>query len=215
VTGTSPAPSGTTSATDRPGPPGLVPAAALQVGTLAWAPALTRPDLVAPPVRAALAAWSDRVPEVAQLVVCAEIDPALADTDEMTAAYEIPFELSANCVLVAGRRTGEERVAAAVVRATTRADVNGRVKALLDVRKASFLSTERAVADSGMEYGGITPIGLPAGWRVLLDPLVVAAGSVACIGSGVRRSKLVLPGALLATLPGVEVVEGLALPRAS
>ncbi|MGC5166088.1 YbaK/EbsC family protein [Luteimicrobium sp. DT211] len=188
---------------------------ALQVGTLTWEPALAHPDLVAPPVHAALARWAEAVPDVAELVVCAEIDPANADTDEMTAAYEIPFELSANCVLVAGRRTGEERIAAAVVRATTRADVNGRVKALLDVRKASFLPTDRAVAESGMEYGGITPIGLPGTWRVLLDPLVVAAGSVACLGSGARRSKLVLPGALLATLPGVEVVAGLALPRAS
>ncbi|WP_425811615.1 YbaK/EbsC family protein [Luteimicrobium sp. DT211] len=187
----------------------------MQVGTLTWEPALAHPDLVAPPVHAALARWAEAVPDVAELVVCAEIDPANADTDEMTAAYEIPFELSANCVLVAGRRTGEERIAAAVVRATTRADVNGRVKALLDVRKASFLPTDRAVAESGMEYGGITPIGLPGTWRVLLDPLVVAAGSVACLGSGARRSKLVLPGALLATLPGVEVVAGLALPRAS
>jgi len=196
-------------------PTGLVAPDALQLGTLAWAPALDHPDLLAPPVSAALVRWAEQVPEVAELVVCAEIDPGNADTDEMTAAYEIPFELSANCVLVAGRRTGEERVAAAVVRATTRADVNGRVKTLLDVRKASFLPTDRAVAESGMEYGGITPIGLPDAWRVLLDPLVVAAGSVACLGSGVRRSKLVLPGALLATLPGVEVVEGLALPRAS
>ncbi|MFC8731233.1 YbaK/EbsC family protein [Luteimicrobium sp. NPDC057192] len=196
-------------------PTGLVAPGALQVGTLTWAPALDHPDLLAPPVHAALVAWAEHVPEVAELVVCAAIDPELADTDAMTAAYEIPFELSANCVLVAGRRAGEERVAAAVVRATTRADVNGHVKALLDVRKASFLPMERAVAESGMEYGGITPIGLPDAWRVLLDPLVVADGSVACLGSGVRRSKLVLPGAILATLPGVEVTSGLALPRAS
>ncbi len=202
-------------ASSGPGSAQAVAPSALQVGTLIWAPALDHPDLLAPPVHAALVTWAEHVPEVAELVVCAEIDPELADTDAMTAAYEIPFELSANCVLVAGRRAGEERVAAAVVRATTRADVNGRVKALLDVRKASFLPMERAVAESGMEYGGITPIGLPDAWRVLLDPLVVADGSVACIGSGVRRSKLVLPGALLATLPGVEVVESLALPRAS
>ena len=33
---------------------------------------------------------------------------------------------------------------------------------------------------------------------------------VAVIGSGVRRSKLLLPGRLLAELPGAEVVDGLA-----
>jgi hypothetical protein len=32
------------------------------------------------------------------------------------------------------------------------------------------------------------------------------------IGSGIRGSKLWLPGASLATLPGAEVIEGLATP---
>ena len=65
--------------------------------------------------------------------------------------------------MVAGRRDGEERVAACVVRADTRADVNNLVKRTLDVRKASFLPMDRAVEESGMEYGGITPVGLPGG----------------------------------------------------
>ena len=99
--------------------------------------------------------------------------------------------------MVAGRRDGEERVAACVVRADTRADVNNRVKQLLDVRKCSFLSMERAVEESGMEYGGITPVGLPASWRLLVDARA-AELDVALIGSGVRRSKLLLPGLLLA-----------------
>ena len=65
-----------------------------------------------------------------------------------------------------------ERVAACLVRADTRADVNTVVKRLLDVRKCSFLSLDRAVEESGMEYGGITPVGLPSGWRLLLDARV-------------------------------------------
>jgi prolyl-tRNA editing enzyme YbaK/EbsC (Cys-tRNA(Pro) deacylase) len=62
-----------------------------------------------------------------------------------------------------------------------------------------------------MEYGGITPIGLPAGWPILIDARVPAAGPVV-IGSGIRGSKIVLDGALLAELPGAEVVEELAVP---
>ncbi len=119
------------------------------------------------------------------------------------------MEAGANCVLVAGRREGEERVAACLVRADTRADVNHTVKRRLDVRKPSFLPLERAVAESAMEYGGITPVGLPAGWRLLVDARVVDI-EVAVIGSGLRRSKLLVPGRLLALLPGAEVVEGLA-----
>jgi prolyl-tRNA editing enzyme YbaK/EbsC (Cys-tRNA(Pro) deacylase) len=168
--------------------------------------ALDHPQLVAPPVAAALAGWS-RASEVA---VC-EIDPDLADTAALTAAYSLPLEASANCVLVAGSRGGEERIAACVVGADTRADVNTTVRKLLDVRKASFLPMDRAVAESGMEYGGITPIGLPASWRVLVDAAVLDVPA-AMIGSGVRRSKIILPGSALADIPGAEVVEGLGRP---
>jgi len=80
---------------------------------------------------------------------------------------------------------------------------------MLDVRKASFLPTERAVEESGMEYGGITPVGLPETWRLLVDSRVLDV-EAAVIGSGVRRSKLLVPGALAARLPGAEVVAGLA-----
>jgi prolyl-tRNA editing enzyme YbaK/EbsC (Cys-tRNA(Pro) deacylase) len=104
-------------------------------------------------------------------------------------------------------------VAACLVRADTRADVNNVVKRTLDVRKASFLPMDQAVAESGMEYGGITPVGLPAGWRLLLDARVPEV-EVAVIGSGVRRSKLLLPGHRLADLPGAEVLTDLANPSA-
>ena len=173
------------------------------LGTLHSLPAVDHPGLVADPVAAALRTWPG-----ADEVAVVEIDPELADTAAMTEAYDLPLTASANCVVVAGRRDGQERVAACVVRADTRADVNNLVKRTLDVRKASFLAMDRAVEESGMEYGGITPLGLPASWRLLVDARVVEI-DVAIIGSGVRRSKLLLPGRLLAELPGAEVVEGL------
>jgi prolyl-tRNA editing enzyme YbaK/EbsC (Cys-tRNA(Pro) deacylase) len=173
------------------------------LGTLHSLPAVDHPGLVADPVAAALRIWPG-----ADEVAVVEIDPALADTAAMTEAYDLPLTASANCVVVAGRRDGQERVAACVVRADTRADVNNLVKRTLDVRKASFLAMDRAVEESGMEYGGITPLGLPAHWRLLVDARVVDI-DVAIVGSGVRRSKLLLPGRLLARLPGAEVVEGL------
>ncbi|WP_263730371.1 YbaK/EbsC family protein [Cellulomonas sp. SG140] len=183
--------------------------------SLTWLRALDRPDLLAPSTAAALTSWASTRPEVADEVRVAEIDPDLADTAAMTEAYGLPLSASVNCVLVAGRRAGDERIAAAAVRATTRADVNNAVKRLLDVRKASFLPMDRAVADSGMEYGGITPLGLPPEYRVLVDASVQQphpdSGEPVIIGSGLRRSKLLLPGALLASAPGVEVVDGLAL----
>jgi prolyl-tRNA editing enzyme YbaK/EbsC (Cys-tRNA(Pro) deacylase) len=174
--------------------------------TLELAPALTRPDLLADAVLAALRGWEGRHP-VEQIAV-AGIDPDLADTAAFCARYGVPLDESANCVVVAGKRDGQQRTLACVVLATTRADVNGIARKRLDVRKASFAPMDEAVAATGMEYGGITPIGLPADWPVLIDRAVAEAGSVV-IGSGVRRSKLRLPGPVLAALPGVEVVDGL------
>ncbi len=176
---------------------------ALTLGRLSSVPALDRLDLLAAPVANALRGW----PESAGVGVV-EIDPDLADTAALCAAADLPLEASANCVVVMGRRGGEERIVACVVAADTRADVNTTVRNLLDVRKASFLAMERAVEESGMEYGGITPLGLPAAWRLFVDARLGAV-SVAVIGSGVRRSKLLLSGELLTRLPGAEVVENL------
>ncbi|MEI2777639.1 MAG: YbaK/EbsC family protein [Tetrasphaera sp.] len=114
------------------------------------------------------------------------IDPGLADTEALTTAYDLPLAASANCVVISGRRDGQERVAACVVAADTRADVNNLAKRRLDVRKASFHPMDRAVAETGMEYGGITPIGLPDGWRLFVDERLLAQEQ-AIIGSGLRR----------------------------
>lgn len=176
----------------------------LTLGTLTTVPALERTDLLAPSVAESLRGF-DRADEIGVVA----IDPELADTAACAEAYDLPMDSGANCVVVAGRRDGEERVAACVVRADTRADINGVVKRLLDVRKCSFLPMDRAVEESGMEYGGITPVGLPAGWRLLVDARVRDI-DVAVIGSGIRGSKLFAPGAVVAALPGAEVIEDLA-----
>jgi len=171
-------------------------------GTLDWQPASA--ELVASPVWAALTGW-----ELRGDVRTAPIDPDLADTAAFCEHYGVSMDDSANCVIVAGKRADTVSYAACMILATTRADVNGVVRRRLDARKASFAPMDDAVALSGMEYGGIGPIGLPAGWPILVDAAVLARG-VVVIGSGLRRSKIALPGSLLAALPGAEVVEGLA-----
>jgi prolyl-tRNA editing enzyme YbaK/EbsC (Cys-tRNA(Pro) deacylase) len=178
----------------------------MSIGSLDTVAALGRPDLLAPAVAAALAAGDAALD--AGAVGVAEIDPALADTAAFCERYGVAPDESANCVVVTGRRDGEARFAACVVLATTRADVNGVARRQLDVRKASFAAVGLAVAQTQMEYGGITPIGLPAHWPVFVDAAVAAAPRVV-VGSGVRRSKLALPGEWLGRLPGALVLEGL------
>lgn len=162
-------------------------------GTLDWHPAADHPELLAPPVTAAIGT----VPGA----LVAPIDAALADTAAFCAEYDVAPGASANCVVVAGRRGGVTTYAAVMVLATHRADVNGVVRRHLDARKISFAPHDDAVGLTGMEFGGITPIGLPSDWPVLVDDAVVDAGEVV-IGSGLRASKVLCTGADLLTLPG-------------
>jgi len=171
------------------------------MGSLQLEPAQSRPDLLATPVAKALID--------ADQVLVAPIDPDLADTAAFCEAYDVGLDVSANCVVVAGKRDGVTKYAACIILATTRADVNGMVRRHLDVRKCSFAPMDEAVALTGMEYGGITPIGLPADWPILVDARVAATPHV-IIGSGVRHSKIAVAGPALGALPGAEVIEGLA-----
>lgn len=173
-----------------------------EIERLVWEP--VTPSMVALPVAAALAGWP-RQPEVR----AAAIDPDVADTAAFCRRYGIALEDSANCVVIAGRRGNETRYAVCVVLATTRADVNGVVRRRLEARKASFAPMDAAVALTSMEYGGITPIGLPPGWPVLVDDAVLKR-DVVVIGSGLRSSKLSLPAGHLAELREADVVPGLA-----
>lgn len=170
--------------------------------TLAWGP--TTPELVADAVWSALSTWAN-----ADQVQAAPIDPDLADTAAFCERYGVELLDSANCVVIAGRRGERTSYAACIVLATTRADVNNVVRRRLEARRASFAPMDDAVSLSGMEYGGITPIGLPADWPVLIDKAVLDRNLVV-IGSGLRRSKLQLPAQALAALPTAEVVAGLA-----
>jgi prolyl-tRNA editing enzyme YbaK/EbsC (Cys-tRNA(Pro) deacylase) len=162
-------------------------------------PATERRELLPSPVAAAVTAE----------MVHVDTDPEKADTAVFVEAYGRDLmEHSANCVVVAGKRGQEVTLAACVVLSATRVDVNGLVRRHLGVRKASFASREAAVEGTGMEYGGITPVGLPAGWPLLVDAAVAETPWV-LVGSGARRGKLIMPGKALAALPGAVVLDGL------
>ncbi|WP_020496026.1 YbaK/EbsC family protein [Sciscionella marina] len=174
-------------------------------GTLSAHSVDDRTDLLGEPVAAALAGLDAQTRNRCAVV---EIDPELADTAQFCEHYDSPIEASANCVVVAGKRGGEEKLAACLVLATTRADINNVVRKHLDVRKASFAPMDRAVELTGMAYGGITPIGLPADWPLLIDSAVAKAPELV-IGAGIRDAKLLVPGDVLAALPNAEVLEAL------
>jgi prolyl-tRNA editing enzyme YbaK/EbsC (Cys-tRNA(Pro) deacylase) len=122
-------------------------------------------------------------------------DPALADT--------------ANTIVVVGK--GAEPVyAACVVLATHRLDVNRAVKGRF-ARKASFASPDETRAITGHEIGGVTVFGLPADLPVWIDAAVMERERIV-LGGGSRSWKVIAPASILLTLPGAEVVHGLANP---
>lgn len=133
-----------------------------------------------------------------------------SDTAAFAARYDVPPEDCANTLVLRYRQDGAEHHAAVVSLASRRLDVNGAVRALIGTRKLSFADREAATALTGMEFGGITAFGLPAGWRILVDAAVMARPEVV-MGAGVRVLKLLLAPRLLETLPGLTVA-ALTLP---
>ncbi|MEU2623858.1 YbaK/EbsC family protein [Streptomyces sp. NPDC007157] len=164
-------------------------------------------DELTAPVADAVRHWSGAVP--AEQIIYVETDPQWADTAVFVEHYGRDLlERSANCVVVAAKRGGETTLAACLALSTTKVDVNGVVRRRLGARKASFASMDTATGETGMEYGGITPIGLPRDWLLLVDSAVVDLPYV-LVGSGRRRGKLLVPGKAFAELPGAVVLEGL------
>jgi prolyl-tRNA editing enzyme YbaK/EbsC (Cys-tRNA(Pro) deacylase) len=138
-------------------------------------------------------------------------DPALADTAAFCAAYGFAPDDSANTIVVIGK-SDPPVYAACVVLATHRLDVNRVVKQRLGTRKASFASPDETRDLTGMEIGGVTAFGLPAGLPLWVDAAVMDRERIV-LGGGSRSWKVIAPPAILRTLPNVEIVADLAAPR--
>jgi len=169
-------------------------------GKLQFQPANEHFELVAIPTREAIKRLG------LQDVQVSEIDETLADTADFCEHYDVGLDVSANCVIVEAKRADKTWYAACMVLATTRADVNGVIRRHLDARKISFAPMNTATTLTTMMYGGITPIGLPTGWPILIDIRVDKAERI-IIGSGLRKSKILVSGNVLASLPNAGVLD--------
>jgi prolyl-tRNA editing enzyme YbaK/EbsC (Cys-tRNA(Pro) deacylase) len=155
-------------------------------------------------VNDALAAWG-----IGHEII--EIDPDYADTARFCEKYGYPPERSANTILVASRK-GPPQYCACVVLASTQLDVNKRVRKLMGVRRASFASPEQTRDVTGMMIGGVTPFGLPGDIPIYVDEAIDGLDYV-ILGSGSRSTKVKMPGAEFAKVPGAEFMPELSVPR--
>ncbi|MCX6719427.1 MAG: YbaK/EbsC family protein [Candidatus Taylorbacteria bacterium] len=175
------------------------------LGKLAISPVSDSLNLVAPPTASLLKS----MPNVDEEIGVTEIDQNFSDTAAFCGHYEVGLGQTVNCVVIKATRGDKNWYAACLIFGNTRADVNGLVRRHLGARKASFAPMEEAVALTKMEYGGITPVGLPADWPIIIDK-AVADSPMVVIGSGIRKSKLVVTGKFLTKLPNAVVLEGVA-----
>ena len=139
-----------------------------------------------------------------------DCDPELADTAAFCVAYRIDPADSANTILIKSKRP-EGHLAATVVLATHRLDVNRAVRDAMSVSKVSFADAETTIAATGMMIGGVTPFGLPTDLPVLVDADVLERGRI-ILGGGNRSSKLAIRSESLLVIPTVRVIPGLARP---
>ena len=140
------------------------------------------------------------------------IDPAYANTAEFCEQYGYSMEASANCIVVAAK-TGPRGYAACLVQATRRLDVNGTVRRLMGVRKASFAPADETVELTGMVPDGVTPFGLPDDLALYVDAGVMQFERV-IVGGGSRSLKIEVDTAAFTAMPQAQVVEELSRPAA-
>lgn len=171
----------------------------MRFGNLEFTPIYENTGLVGVPVKESIE--QHKLEEV----LVSEIDPDVSDTAAFCEKYDIGLDASVNCVIVQAKRADKVWYAAILIPATKRADINGIVRTTLDARKISFAPRETAVELTKMEFGAITPIGLPSDWPILIDDDVAKLDQV-IIGSGIRKSKLLVSGKLLASLPNTNVL---------
>ncbi|MDX1375598.1 MAG: YbaK/EbsC family protein [Burkholderiales bacterium] len=135
-------------------------------------------------------------------------DPALADTVVFCERYGIPLGKSVNTILVKAK-TGGVHFAACVLLANTRLDVNKVVRKRLGARRVSFASADETREITGMEIGGVTPVGLPADLPLWVDRRVMEPDFV-ILGGGNRHSKIKIAPDVFSMIPNCTVIEGLA-----
>ncbi|MCQ3802819.1 MAG: hypothetical protein OXC98_06885 [bacterium] len=158
-------------------------------------------DLLPPQVAAAV--QSTGMPF--RVVPC---DPDFADTFPYCDKYGVDLQDAANTILVASKRP-RGKLAACVLLATTRLDVNHRVKKVMGVSRLSFASAEVTKKVTGMEIGGVNPFGLPEDLPLLIDSAVMEREEI-LLGAGSRTAKIFADPRVLSGLPNASVVEGLA-----
>jgi len=174
-----------------------------EIGTLRFLPIETSEIFVSQSVFKTALALDER-----DRPLVAEIDPQHMGGSELCEHYKINPEDGANCVIVEVVGSSVCEFAAIVVPVGYRADLNNIVKKHFNAKRISLALLDVVLKVTGMEYGSITPFGLPVTWKILVDTRLASKEKV-IVGGGKQVSKLLLPITTLKNIPNVEFIDGL------
>lgn len=145
----------------------------------------SHPEYVAPKMLSFLKSH-----ELTDKIQVAQIDPQYADGEKLSETYGVDINQELNCLAFAGKRDGQIRYAAVVVLYGKRVNSGAVLKHAMDATKPSFANLDDVIAMTCMEFGSITPVGLPDDWQVLIDSSVKELDEV-IIGGGRVDAKFV------------------------
>jgi prolyl-tRNA editing enzyme YbaK/EbsC (Cys-tRNA(Pro) deacylase) len=168
---------------------------------------ISNKDLVSSSVYNAISNWNNSE-DKREFKVC-EIDPNYCGGMELCEKYGVDPKIGANCLIAEGRRNETRTLVALIVPVGYKYNMSDVVRKHLNARMVSVAPLEEVLEKTNMEYGSITPIGLPSDWRIFIDPLVLQSEHI-IIGGGIKKSKLYIPSKLLLSLPNAEILENLA-----
>ena len=123
--------------------------------------------------------------------------------------YNIEYSIGVNCLIVKGKNNGVYFYVALLVPVGYKYNINGILKEKLKCR-CSVAPLDEVLNLTNMEYGSITPVGLPEEWLIFADPKIFKEERIIC-GGGKQISKLSLPSDYLIKYCNVKILEGLAI----
>lgn len=170
-------------------------------------PVLKNEKLIPDSVYEKMSNWRGNIEKDSFLVT--EIDSQYAGGIDLCKHYEIPVELGANCLVVEGKRAQQITYAVCLVPVGYKYNMSSVVRKAMNARTVSVAPLEMVLNMTGMEYGSITPIGIPDEWTIYVDPLVMQNERI-IIGGGYVKSKLSILLAAFQEMPNVIILEGVA-----
>lgn len=142
-------------------------------------------------------------------ILVAKINPDYMDGIKLCEYYNIDIKTGANCLICECKRGDIKTYVALLVPTGYRYNMSSTVRKYTNSRMVSVAPLEYVLEKTKMEYGSINPIGLPADWKIFIDPKVMEVERIIC-GSGLQTSKLSLPSKYLLKISNAEILENLA-----